>query len=117
MDRFFADPAAMQDIGIFWVIVALSVGACVYFGPSVKAIVETLPERRRRSEQVAENCTEALHLCRAALDNNTAALRETHDDREKVAALVAEHDRKSEIRFEHQAEAITRIEGKIERKG
>lgn len=113
MDAFLSDPSAMKEIGFFWVFVACVVSACVYFGPTVKSLIKSIPSRQNESNQIVDNCTEALHLCRAALDNNTEALRDNKKDRDTNTAILIEHDRKSEIRFEHQNETLARIETKI----
>lgn len=113
MEAFFSDPNAMREVGFFWTFIACLIGACFYFGPSVKTLIKGIPARRIKSDQVVENCTEALHLCRAALDNNTGALRDNKEDRDTTTAILIEHDRKSEIRFEHQNETLNRIESKL----
>lgn len=113
MESFLGNPEAMKELGFFWTFIACIIAACIYFGPSIKALIKGIPDRRSKSDQIAANCTEALHLCRAALDNNTEALRDNKEDRDTTTAILIEHDRKSEIRFEHQNEALNRIESKL----
>lgn len=114
MKEFFNDPLAMQEAGIGWVLVFLLIAVVIYLAPTVREMIRGLPERRRQSERVLANNTEALHLCRAALENNTEALRTNCNERDKLQAVLIEHDRKSEIRFEHQNEALKRVENKLE---
>lgn len=113
MDAFLNSPEAMKELGFFWTFIALVVASCIYFGPDIKALIKGIPARRSKSDQMTENNTEALHLCRAALDNNTEAMRSNKEDRDTTTAILIEHDRKSEIRFEHQNETLARIESKL----
>ena len=113
MEALLNDPNAMKDAGFFWTFIFCTIAACIYFGPTIKDLIKSIPDRRSKSDQIAANCTEALHLCRAALDNNTEALRDNKEDRDTTTAILIEHDRKSEIRFQHQSEALNRIESKL----
>ena len=99
MDAFLNSPEAMKELGFFWTFIALVVASCIYFGPDIKALIKGIPARRSKSDQMTEN--------------NTEALRSNKEDRDTTTAILIEHDRKSEIRFEHQNETLARIESKL----
>ncbi|MEG0324089.1 MAG: hypothetical protein RR547_03470 [Raoultibacter sp.] len=109
----FTSPEQMKDLGFLWVVIALSVAAFCYFAPTLKDLLRSWPERKRKSDLLIENNTAAFHLCRAALDNNTEALRENKEDRDKNTAILIEHDAKSEIRFQHQSDQLNEIRNKL----
>ncbi|MEG0768086.1 MAG: hypothetical protein RR482_10245 [Clostridia bacterium] len=113
MEAFLKDPAVMKELGFFWTFIFGAIAACIYFGPSIRELIKGIPSRRSKSDQIVENCTEALHLCRAALDNNTEALRDNKEDRDTTTAILIEHDKKSEIRFQNQSDALNRIQSKL----
>lgn len=106
-------PDAIREYGFFWTVLVVSVAAFCYFAPSIKKLVETYPERKRKSELVIENNTAALHACEAALSSNAEAFRDERNERDRNTAILIEHDRKSEIRLQHQNEALGRIESKL----
>ncbi|MCG4515346.1 hypothetical protein [Eggerthella lenta] len=99
MDAFLNSPEAMKELGFFWTFIALVVASRIYFGPDIKALIKGIPARRSKSDQMTEN--------------NTEALRSNKEDRDTTTAILIEHDRKSEIRFEHQNETLARIESKL----
>lgn len=113
LETIAQSPDLIREYGLFGLLVVGVISGSVYFAPSVKKIIESYPDRKKNSDQLLENNTAALHTCEAALNNNTEALRENKEDRDRVTAILIEHDRKSEIRFDHQNESLGRIENKL----
>lgn len=114
-EQFLQNPDLVREFGFFWLFVIGVGSALAYLLPTFKKWIEAKIESANRIEQVIANCNHALDNSTAAINNNTEALREDMADRNKVTAILIEHDKKSEIRFQHQTESLSRIESKMER--
>lgn len=122
----FESVAQAQDVGTMWFGLLILAAFLAYLAPTVKRGVEGwFASRQSASDKYAtvlentqaavSNSTAALGNNTAALENNTAALRDFKAEENTSKAIIIEHDKKSEIRFEHQAKQLDRIEAKTER--
>lgn len=104
----------MREIGFFWVFVIALIAASAYFAPVIKQYLITKIKSSVRIEQVIENCTAAVNNNSEALRNNSEALHANNDERDTTVAILREHDRASDLRFQEQNAALTRIENKLQ---
>ncbi|MDB1757198.1 hypothetical protein [Eggerthella lenta] len=107
IDQLIKNPDMMREIGFFWVFVIALIAASAYFAPVIKQYLVTKIKSSARIEQVIENCT-------AAVNNNSEALHANNDERDTTVAILREHDRASDLRFQEQNAALTRIENKLQ---
>ncbi len=103
----------MREIGFFWVFVIVLIAASAYFAPVIKQYLTTKINSSARIEQVIDNCTAAVNNNSEALRNNSEALHANNDERDKTVAILREHDRASDLRFQEQNASLTRIENKL----
>ena len=103
----------MREIGFFWVFVIALIAASAYFAPVIKQYLVTKIKSSARIEQVIENCTAAVNNNSEALRNNSEALH-ANDEPDTTVAILREHDRASDLRFQEQNAALTRIENKLQ---
>lgn len=108
MEVLLQNPEAFREMGFFWTFVLVIIAACVYFAPIIKQWLKTRIEGQKRTDQIIENCT-------AAINNNSEALRDNLADRDKMVAIIREHDRASDLRFQEQNASLSRIEHEIHR--
>ena len=104
----------MREIGFFWVFVIALIAASAYFAPVIKQYLVTKIKSSARIEQVIENCTAAVNNNSEALRNNSEALHANNDERDTTVAILREHDRASDLRFQEQNAALTRIVNKLQ---
>ena len=110
MEALLQNPEAFREMGFFWTFVLVIIAACVYFAPIIKQWLKT-----RITDQIIENCTAAINNNSEALRNNSEALRDNLADRDKMVAIIREHDRASDLRFQEQNASLSRIEHEIHR--
>ena len=115
MEALLQNPEAFREMGFFWTFVLVIIAACVYFAPIIKQWLKTRIEGQKRSDQIIENCTAAINNNSEALRNNSEALRDNLADRDKMVAIIREHDRASDLRFQEQNASLSRIEHEIHR--
>lgn len=115
MEALLQNPEAFREIGFFWTFVLVIIAACVYFAPIIKQWLKTRIEGQKRTDQIIENCTAAINNNSEALRNNSEALRDNLADRDKMVAIIREHDRASDLRFQEQNASLSRIEHEINR--
>ena len=115
MEALLQNPEAFREIGFFWTFVLVIIAACVYFAPIIKQWLKTRIEGQKRTDQIIENCTAAINNNSEALRNNSEALRNNLADRDKMVAIIREHDRASDLRFQEQNASLSRIEHEIHR--
>ncbi|MFR7403513.1 MAG: hypothetical protein ACLUW6_02385 [Coriobacteriaceae bacterium] len=115
MEALLQNPEAFREIGFFWTFVLVIIAACVYFAPIIKQWLKTRIEGQKRTDQIIENCTAAINNNSEALRNNSEALRDNLADRDKMVAIIREHDRASDLRFQEQNASLSRIEHEIHR--
>lgn len=115
MEALLQNPEAFREIGFFWTFVPVIIAACVYFAPIIKQWLKTRIEGQKRTDQIIENCTAAINNNSEALRNNSEALRDNLADRDKMVAIIREHDRASDLRFQEQNASLSRIEHEIHR--
>ena len=115
MEALLQNPEAFREMGFFWTFVLVIIAACVYFAPIIKQWLKTRIEGQKRTDQIIENCTAAINTNSEALRNNSEALRDNLADRDKMVAIIREHDRASDLRFQEQNASLSRIEHEIHR--
>lgn len=115
MEALLQNPEAFREMGFFWTFVLVIIVACVYFAPIIKQWLKTRIEGQKRTDQIIENCTAAINNNSEALRNNSEALRDNLADRDKMVAIIREHDRASDLRFQEQNASLSRIEHEIHR--
>lgn len=115
MEALLQNPEAFREMGFFWTFVLVIIAACVYFAPIIKQWLKTRIEGQKRTDQIIENCTAAINNNSEALRNNSEALRDNLADRDKMVAIIREHDRASDLRFQEQNASLRRIEHEIHR--
>lgn len=115
MEVLLQNPEAFREMGFFWTFVLVIIAACVYFAPIIKQWLKTHIEGQKRTDQIIENCTAAINNNSEALRNNSEALRDNLADRDKMVAIIREHDRASDLRFQEQNASLSRIEHEIHR--
>lgn len=115
MEALLQNPEAFREMGFFWTFVLVIIAACVYFAPIIKQWMKTRIEGQKRTDQIIENCTAAINNNSEALRNNSKALRDNLADRDKMVAIIREHDRASDLRFQEQNASLSRIEHEIHR--
>ena len=115
MEALLQNPEAFREMGFFWTFVLVIIAACVYFAPIIKQWLKTRIEGQKRTDQIIENCTAAINNNSEALRNNSEALRDNLADRDKMVAIIREHDRASDLRFQQQNASLSRIEHEIHR--
>lgn len=115
MEALLQNPEAFREMGFFWTFVLVIIAACVYFAPIIKQWLKTRIEGQKRTDQIIENCTAAINNNSEALRNNSEALRDNLADRDKMVAIIREHDRASDLRFQEQNASLSRIEHEIYR--
>lgn len=115
MEALLQNPEAFREMGFFWTFVLVIIAACVYFAPIIKQWLKTRIEGQKRTDQIIENCTAAINNNSEALRNNSEALRDNLADRDKMVAIIREHDRASDLRFQEQTASLSRIEHEIHR--
>lgn len=115
MEALLQNPEAFREMGFFWTFVLVIIAACVYFAPIIKQWMKTRIEGQQRTDQIIENCTAAINNNSEALRNNSEALRDNLADRDKMVAIIREHDRASDLRFQEQNASLSRIEHEIHR--
>lgn len=115
MEALLQNPEAFREMGFFWTFVLVIIAACVYFAPIIKQWLKTRIEGQKRTDQIIENCTAAINNDSEALRNNSEALRDNLADRDKMVAIIREHDRASDLRFQEQNASLSRIEHEIHR--
>lgn len=115
MEALLQNPEAFREMGFFWTFVLVIIAACVYFAPIIKQWLKTRIEGQKRTDQIIENCTAAINNNSEALRNNSEALRDNLADRDKMVAIIREHDRASDLRFQEQDASLSRIEHEIHR--
>lgn len=115
MEALLQNPEAFREMGFFWTFVLVIIAACVYFAPIIKQWLKTRIEGQKRTDQIIENCTAAISNNSEALRNNSEALRDNLADRDKMVAIIREHDRASDLRFQEQNASLSRIEHEIHR--
>ena len=115
MEALLQNPEAFREMGFFWTFVLAIIAACVYFAPIIKQWLKTRIEGQKRTDQIIENCTAAINNNSEALRNNSEALRDNLADRDKMVAIIREHDRASDLRFQEQNASLSRIEHEIHR--
>lgn len=115
MEALLQNPEAFREMGFFWTFVLVIIAACVYFAPIIKQWLKTRIEGQKRTDQIIENCTAAINNNSEALRNNSEALRDNLADRDKMVAIIREHDRASDLRFQEQNASLIRIEHEIHR--
>lgn len=115
MEALLQNPEAFREMGFFWTFVLVIIAACVYFAPIIKQWLKTRIEGQKRTDQIIENCTAAINNNSEALRNNSEALRNNLADRDKMVAIIREHDRASDLRFQEQNASLSRIEHEIHR--
>ncbi len=115
MEALLQNPEAFREMGFFWTFVLVIIAACVYFAPIIKQWLKTRIESQKRTDQIIENCTAAINNNSEALRNNSEALRDNLADRDKMVAIIREHDRASDLRFQEQNASLSRIEHEIHR--
>lgn len=115
MEALLQNPEAFREMGFFWTFVLVIIAACVYFAPIIKQWLKTRIEGQKRTDQIIENCTAAINNNSEALRNNSEALRDNLADRYKMVAIIREHDRASDLRFQEQNASLSRIEHEINR--
>ncbi len=115
MEALLQNPEAFREMGFFWTFVLVIIAACVYFAPIIKQWLKTRIEGQKRTDQIIENCTAAINNNSEALRNNSEALRDNLADRDKMVAIIREHDRASDLRFQEQNASLSRIEHEIHR--
>lgn len=115
MEALLQNPEAFREMGFFWTFVLVIIAACVYFAPIIKQWLKTRIEGQKRTDQIIENCTAAINNNSEALRNNSEALRDNLADRDKMVAIIREHDRASDLRFQEQNASLSRIEHEIPR--
>ena len=115
MEALLQNPEAFREMGFFWTFVLVIIAACVYFAPIIKQWLKTRIEGQKRTDQIIENCTAAINNKSEALRNNSEALRDNLADRDKMVAIIREHDRASDLRFQEQNASLSRIEHEIHR--
>lgn len=115
MEALLQNPEAFREMGFFWTFVLVIIAACVYFAPIIKQWLKTRIEGQKRTDQIIENCTAAINNNSEALRNNSEALRDNLADRDKMVAIIREHDRASDLRFQEQNASLSRIEHEINR--
>lgn len=115
MEALLQNPEAFREMGFFWTFVLGIIAACVYFAPIIKQWLKTRIEGQKRTDQIIENCTAAINNNSEALRNNSEALRDNLADRDKMVAIIREHDRASDLRFQEQNASLSRIEHEIHR--
>ena len=115
MEALLQNPEAFREMGFFWTFVLVIIAACVYFAPIIKQWLKTRIEGQKRTDQIIENCTAAINNNSEALRNNSEALRDNLADRDKMVAIIREHDRASDLRFREQNASLSRIEHEIHR--
>lgn len=115
MEALLQNPEAFREMGFFWTFVLVIIAACVYFAPIIKQWLKTRIEGQKRTDQIIENCTVAINNNSEALRNNSEALRDNLADRDKMVAIIREHDRASDLRFQEQNASLSRIEHEIHR--
>ena len=108
VEQIIENPALVYDLGTFAIVVLFIVSAAVYFAPLVKKAIT----QRMDFETIIQNCTAAINNNTEALHNNSEALRDNNKERNKLEAILREHDRAIEIQFQHQNETLQRIEEK-----
>lgn len=113
MEALLQNPEAFREMGFFWTFVLVIIAACVYFAPIIKQWLKTRIEGQKRTDQIIENCTAAINNNSEALRNNSEALRDNLADRDKMVAIIREHDRASDLRFQEQNASLSRIEHEI----
>ena len=114
MEALLQNPEAFREMGFFWTFVLVIIAACVYFAPIIKQWLKTRIEGQKRTDQIIENCTAAINNNSEALRNNSEALHANNDERDTTVAILREHDRASDLRFQEQNAALTRIENKLQ---
>lgn len=115
MEALLQNPEAFREMGFFWTFVLVIIAACVYLAPIIKQWLKTRIEGQKRTDQIIENCTAAINNNSEALRNNSEALRDNLADRDKMVAIIREHDRASDLRFQEQNASLSRIEHEIHR--
>lgn len=115
MEALLQNPEAFREMGFFWTFVLVIIAACVYFAPIIKQWLKTRIEGQKRTDQIIENCTAAINNNSEALRNNSEDLRDNLADRDKMVAIIREHDRASDLRFQEQNASLSRIEHEIHR--
>lgn len=115
MEALLQNPEALREMGFFWTFVLVIIAACIYFAPIIKQWLKTRIEGQKRTDQIIENCTAAINNNSEALRNNSEALRNNLADRDKMVAIIREHDRASDLRFQEQNASLSRIEREIHR--
>lgn len=115
MEALLQNPEAFREMGFFWTFVLVIIAACVYFAPIIKQWLKTRIEGQKRTDQIIENCTAAINNNSEALRNNSETLRDNLADRDKMVAIIREHDRASDLRFQEQNASLSRIEHEIHR--
>lgn len=115
MEALLQNSEAFREMGFFWTFVLVIIAACVYFAPIIKQWLKTRIEGQKRTDQIIENCTAAINNNSEALRNNSEALRDNLADRDKMVAIIREHDRASDLRFQEQNASLSRIEHEIHR--
>lgn len=115
MEALLQNPEAFREMGFFWTFVLVIIAACVYFAPIIKQWLKTRIEGQKRTDQIIENCTAVINNNSEALRNNSEALRDNLADRDKMVAIIREHDRASDLRFQEQNASLSRIEHEIHR--
>lgn len=115
MEALLQNPEAFREMGFFWTFVLVIIAACVYFAPIIKQWLKTRIEGQKRTDQIIENCTAAINNNSEALRNNSEALRDNLAERGKMVAIISEHDRASDLRFQEQNASLSRIEHEIHR--
>ena len=115
MEALLQNPEAFREMGFFWTFVLVIIAACVYFAPIIKQWLKTRIEGQKRTDQIIENCTAAINNNSEALRNNSEALRDNLAERDKMVAIIREHDRASDLRFQEQNASLSRIEHEIHR--
>lgn len=115
MEVLLQNPEAFREMGFFWTFVLVIIAACVHFAPIIKQWLKTRIEGQKRTDQIIENCTAAINNNSEALRNNSEALRDNLADRDKMVAIIREHDRASDLRFQEQNASLSRIEHEIHR--
>ena len=112
VEQIIENPALVYDLGTFAIVVLFIVSAAVYFAPLVKKAITQRMDFNERLETIIQNCTAAINNNTEALHNNSEALRDNNKERNKLEAILREHDRAIEIQFQHQNETLQRIEEK-----
>lgn len=115
IEKLIENPDVIRELGFSGIFVVALLASCVYFAPIIKKYLEAKITGSVRIEQIIDNNTAALHTIGEALRSNADALRENCDERDTATAIIREHDRASDLRFQEQNASLARIENQLGR--